>query len=75
MLSKQELINEALSLPVEERTFVIDSLLQSLNPIDKDIEQKWIKVSKRRLTEMRTGKVKGIPGDEVFDDIWKRFEK
>ncbi len=75
MLSKQELIDEVLSLPIEDRAYVIDSLIESMNPIDTEIDRKWIEVSKRRLNELRTGKVKGIPGNEVFEKIWKRFEK
>ncbi len=75
MPSKQELIDEVLSLPIEDRASIIDSLIKSLNPINSDIDRKWIEVSQRRLNELKTGKVTGIPGEEVFDKIWKRFEK
>ena len=74
MLSKQELIEEVLSLPIEDRAYIIDSLIISMNPIDTDIEHQWIEVSKRRLNELRAGKVNGVPGDEVFNKSWKRFE-
>jgi len=73
MLSTQELIAEAVSLPVEERAIVVDSLLRSLNPPNEDTDRKWAAVAKRRLTELRSGQVKGIPGDEVFARIRKRF--
>ncbi len=56
MLSKQELIDEVLSL-------------------NSDIDRRWIEISRKRLNELSTGKIKGISGDEVFDKIWKRFEK
>ncbi|WP_320040566.1 addiction module protein [uncultured Desulfobacter sp.] len=75
MLSKQELIEEVLLLPIEDRTYIIDSLIQSMNPIDSDIDRKWLEVSKKRLNELKSGEVKGVPGDEVFSKIWKRFEK
>ncbi len=75
MPSKQVLIDEVLLLPVEDRAYIIDLLIKSMNPINADIDRKWIEVSQRRLNELRTGKVKGIPGEEVFDEIWKRFEK
>ena len=73
MSLSQKIINEALSLPVEERAFIADSLLKSLNRPDPDIDKKWIEVARRRLEEIRTGKVKSIPGDEVFAKIQKRF--
>ncbi len=75
MLSKKELIEEVLLLPLEDRAYIIDSLIQSMNPVDLRIDRNWIEVSKIRLNELQSGKVKGIPGDEVFNKIWKRFEK
>ncbi len=72
-MKTKKLIDEALSLPVKERALVVDSLLRSLNPPDFEIDNKWIVVAKKRLTELRIGKVKPVPGDEVFKKIWKRF--
>ena len=68
-----DLILEAISLPIEERAMVVDSLLQSLNPPETDIDKQWSAVAKRRLSELRTGKVQAVPGDEVFQKIWNRF--
>lgn len=52
---------------------VIDTLLKSLNPPETDIDKKWVSVARRRLHELRTGRVKAVPGDEVFQKIWNRF--
>ena len=71
----QDLIDEAISLPIEERAILVDSLLQSMNPLDKENDQKWALEAKRRFEELRSGKVQSIPGEEVFAKIWKRFEK
>ena len=68
-----DIIHEAESLPVEERTVVVDSLLRSLNPPDPEIDQKWAAVAKRRLEELRSGRVKPVPGEEVFAKIRQRF--
>ena len=73
MSTTKKLIDEALSLPVEERVLIADSLLKSLNMPDTVIDKKWIEIAKRRLGEMRSGKVKPIPGDEVFYRIHERF--
>jgi len=74
-MTTERLIEEALSLPVEERALIADSLLRSLNAPDAAIDAKWIEVAKRRREELRTGKVKPIPGDEVFSEIAERFAK
>lgn len=73
MPSTAEIIHEAVSLPVEERTVVVDSLLRSLNPPDSEIDRKWAAVAKRRLDELRSGRVKPIPGEEVVAKIRQRF--
>ena len=73
MPSTAEIIHEAESLPVEERTTVVDALLRSLNPPDPEIDRKWAAVAGRRLEELRSGRVKPIPGEEVFAKIRQRF--
>lgn len=73
-MNTKELIDEVVSLPVEERALVIDSLLRSLNQPESEIDKKWAAVAKRRLAEMRSGSVAAVPGEEVFEKIWKRFE-
>ncbi len=75
MHGMKEIIQEAASLPVEERAIVIDSLLRTLNPPDTEIEKEWLEVAKRRVAELRSGRVKAIPGDEVFAKIRERFKK
>ncbi|MCF6149635.1 MAG: addiction module protein [Candidatus Kuenenia sp.] len=71
----KDIIAEAISLPVEERAMVIDSLLKSLNPPESEIDKKWATVAKRRLEELHSGKVEAVPGEEVFKKIWNRFSK
>lgn len=73
-MTTKELIAEAVSLPVEERAMVADSILRSLNAPESDIDRKWASVAQRRLAELKSGQVKPIPGEQVFAKIWKRFE-
>ncbi|MEI9477089.1 MAG: addiction module protein [Deltaproteobacteria bacterium] len=75
MHGMKEIIEEAESLPVEERAMVVDSLLRSLNPSSAEIDSEWVKVAKRRLAELRSGAVKPIPGNEVLAKIRERFVK
>lgn len=74
-MNTRELIDEAVSLPVEDRALVADSLLRSLNQPDSEIDKQWAVVAKRRLAELRSGTVKTVAGKEVFERIQNRFEK
>lgn len=75
MMKTKKLIEEALSLPVEERAIIADALLRSLNMPDSTVDTKWAEVARRRLQELRSGKVKPIPGDQVFSEILDRFSE
>lgn len=75
MITTKELINEAISLPIEEKAYLVDSILMSMNSPEKEIEKKWMRVAKRRLDELRSGKVKEVPGEDVFAKIRERFLK
>jgi len=68
-----ELINEATALPMEERARLVDSLLQTLNPIDDSNRAAWLAVARRRLDDLDSGRVKAIPGDEVFERVRRRL--
>lgn len=74
-MNTKELIDEAVSLPVEKRVLVVDSLLQSLNQPESEIDEKWNEIAQKRLMEMRSGEVKSISGEQVFKKIWEKFEE
>lgn len=71
-MKTQELISEAISLPIEERALIIDYLLKSLNPAESATEKKWAQEAQRRLQDLRSGKVKSVSAEKVFTDLWKR---
>ena len=56
-MNTKELIEQAIALPVEERALVVDSLLRSLNPPQSEIDAQWATEAKRRLSELRSGKI------------------
>ena len=74
-MNTKELIDEAVSLPVEERALVVDSLLRSLNQPESEVDKKWAVVARKRLAEMRSGSVEAVPGEKVFEKIRKKFDK
>jgi putative addiction module component (TIGR02574 family) len=64
MLKADDLIKEAISLPVELRARLVDELLKSLNPSQAEIDELWAAEAERRISEIESGKVKPIPGNQ-----------
>lgn len=73
MMNTEQLIAEACSLPLEQRAQVVERLLQSLSASNPEIDRAWLDLARRRQEEMASGKVSGIPGEEVFERISRRF--
>jgi putative addiction module component (TIGR02574 family) len=75
MLKTNELIDEAMSLPIELRVQLIDKLLKSLNPSQAEIDKLWALKAEKRVADIEAGKVQLIPGEEVFERIRKRLNQ
>lgn len=75
MLNTQEIFDHVASLPVEERASFADELLKTLNQPVPEVERKWVEAATRRLDELRSGRVAGIPVDEVLEKARKRLEQ
>jgi len=73
MLKTDELIKEAVSLPVEIRARLIDKLLKSLNPAQEQIDKMWATEAEKRVGEIKNGEVDTISGEEVFKKIKNRL--
>jgi putative addiction module component (TIGR02574 family) len=69
MINTDELISAAESLPIDLKTELIERLIKSLNPYQEDIDKLWAEEAERRVEELKTGKVKPLPGEEVFREI------
>lgn len=63
----KHLAQEAMQLTPEQRAELADFLVESLNSAQPDeLQQLWIAEASKRLAEIRSGKVKTIPGEEVL---------
>ena len=69
----KDIIEEAKQLPVDDRVTVVDSLLQTLNVPNPEIDKAWAEVAEARLAELRSGRVKPVPGDQVLARIADRL--
>lgn len=70
------LTDQVLSLPCEDRIYLVDRLLESLNaPSREEIDRLWAEEAERRIDELDSGKVEAIPGEQVFAEIRGRLGK
>ncbi len=74
-MKTEQLIEEAVSLPVDERARLAECVLQSLNATDAEVDAAWAVEAQRRLAELRSGAVAAVPGELVFARIRQRFAK
>ncbi len=74
-MDSKEIIEQAESLPLEERAYVVDSLLKTLNHPDPEVDRRWAEEASRRLEELRSGRVRPVPGEQVLAKARERFEK
>ncbi|MDC0932526.1 addiction module protein [Arcobacteraceae bacterium] len=60
-------------MPIDLKTKIIDKILTSINPINKSIDDVWIKEVNQRKNEIESGNVSLVDGDEVFKKISQRL--
>jgi len=66
--------DEAMRLSVEERGVLADDLWWSfLTDEERDIQNEWIEVAEQRADELRSGKVKGIPLEQVMSELRAKY--
>lgn len=60
---------EALNLPRQERAFLADRLLGSLDGNElTDVEEAWVAEAERRYAEYKAGKRDGIDSESIFSE-------
>jgi putative addiction module component (TIGR02574 family) len=74
-MNTKALMDEIISLPMEERAQMAEALLQSLNPQDDATTAAWLAVAERRRNELASGRVQPIPAEQVFERIRQRHAR
>jgi len=69
----EEIYDRTVDLPIEEKIKLVDKLLLDITPQDPSIENAWIMESEKRLKKYRSGEIRSISGDEVFQKINKKL--
>lgn len=62
-----KVLEKALALSTQERGLLIDHLIESLDegPAEEGVEEAWDEEIKRRVDDIRSGKVEMISGEDV----------
>ena len=71
-ISVDELATKAMSLSSEARALLAEKLVESLD--QESVREIWLTEAKRRREEVRSGRVKPIPGDEVMESVRKLID-
>jgi putative addiction module component (TIGR02574 family) len=70
-----ELLEKALGLSTQERGLLIDRLIETLDnePAEEGVEAAWGEEIKHRVDDIRSGRVKTIPGEQVLQELAEEF--
>ena len=70
-----EVLDKALAPSVKERWLLIDRLVESLDDeaAEEGVEAAWADEIKRRVDDIRMGRVKTIPGEQALRELEEEF--
>jgi putative addiction module component (TIGR02574 family) len=70
-----ELLEKALELSAQERGLLAARLIDSLDnePEEEGVQAAWGEEIKRRVDDIRSGRVKTIPGEQVLRELAEEF--
>jgi putative addiction module component (TIGR02574 family) len=72
----EKIEEEIRSLSAAEKAELLRSLITELDvPTEADVEQAWLEEAQRRHRELVEGKVKGVPGERVFENLRSRLRR
>ncbi len=64
------------SLSSGDKTELLRVLVAELDgPTDADVERAWLEEARKRQREIADGKVRAVPGEEVFKNLASRLTR
>jgi len=63
------------SMPIDVKTALIEKMLNSIHPVQKDVDEEWIEEVEERVREIKVGNIQLISGDEVFKEVEDRYNR
>jgi putative addiction module component (TIGR02574 family) len=64
-----DLLKRALALPVDERTALANTLLDSLVDADGSVQAAWDEEVARRIQDLQAGKAVTVPWEELHREL------
>ncbi len=64
-----DLLKRALALPVEERTALANTLIDSLEDADESVQAAWDEEVARRMQDLQAGKAVTVPWEELHQGL------
>ncbi|ODS33981.1 MAG: putative addiction module component [Candidatus Scalindua rubra] len=73
-MKPEQLVKEILQLPTQQRAFLAEKLLESLDfTQDFQLTKEWSEEIKRRCEEIDKGSVELIPTEDVFKKAYRQL--
>ena len=67
-MSNKEIISQVLTLPLDDRLFIVNKLVESFNPMDSEVEKKWLDEVVNRKKLLDAGKLETVSYSEFFGE-------
>jgi putative addiction module component (TIGR02574 family) len=64
-----DLLKRALALPIDERTALANTLLDSLEDADESVQAAWDEEVARRMQDLQAGKAVTVPWEELHREL------
>jgi putative addiction module component (TIGR02574 family) len=65
----EQIRQDAMALPLEQRTRLAEDLLASVTPDSAAIQAAWVEEAERRMQRYRAGQTTAVPVEEAIDEI------
>jgi len=64
-----DLLKRALALPIDERAALANTLLDSLEPPNRAVQEAWDEEVARRIEDMKAGKAVTVPWEQLHREL------
>ena len=67
-MSNKEIISQVLTLPLDDRLFIVNKVIESFNPMNSEVEKQWLDEVTNRKKLLEAGELETISYSEFFGE-------